>query len=116
MTTALAATSSYCIYKHSINPHRRMDTNDALNAFYEGLLDEDGYLGNEDDCIDDDGAVDDDKLEEYMAQQAADERKRNVLLTMMGMVELEDKEQKEFDAIDLRRHRERFRSPEKRRR
>ncbi|KAI2513546.1 hypothetical protein MHU86_686 [Fragilaria crotonensis] len=94
-----------------------MDTNDALNAFYEGLLDEDGYLGNEDDCIDDDGAVDDDKLEEYMAQQAAaDERKRNVLLTMMGMVELEDKEQKEFDAIDLRRHRERFRGRRKKRR
>ncbi|KAI2499538.1 Plant transposon protein [Fragilaria crotonensis] len=94
-----------------------MDTNDALNAFYEGLLDEDGYLGNEDDCIDDDGAVDDDKLEEYMAQQAAaDERKRNVLLTMMGMVELEDEEQKEFDAIDLRRHRERFRGRRKKRR
>jgi hypothetical protein len=76
MTTALAATSSYRIYKQSINPHGKMDTNDALNAFYEGFLDEDGYFGNEDDCIDDDGAVDDDKLEEYMAQQAAaDERK-----------------------------------------
>jgi hypothetical protein len=93
-----------------------MMENDALNAFCEGLLDEDGYLGDEDDFIDDDGAVDDDKLEECMARQAAtDERKRNVLLTIMSIVDLEDEEQKEFDARDLSRHRERFRGHRKKR-
>ena len=45
---------------------------------FEGLLDEDGSLiGEEDDCIDDDGAVDDDKLKEFIVQQEAEnERKR----------------------------------------
>ncbi len=87
-----------------------MMSNDALNAFYQVLLDEDGsLLGEEDDCIDDNGAVDDDKLEEYLArQEAADERKRNLLSTLMNIVELVDQEQREFDAVDLRRHRERF--------
>ena len=77
MTTALAVTSSFHITKHSNSPHGTMMENDALNAFCEVLLDEDGYLGDEDDFIDDDGAVDDDKLEECMARQAAtDERGR----------------------------------------
>ena len=86
--------------------------NDTLNAFYEGLLDEDGYLADEDVLYIDDGGgrVNDDKLEEYMAQLAAtDERKRNVRLTTTSIVGLEDEEQKEFDVIDLSRHLEQFR-------
>ena len=67
-------------------------------------------IGEEDDCINDDGAVDDDKLQEYMdRQEAENERKRNLLVSMMNIVELEDQEQREADAVDLRRHRERFR-------
>jgi hypothetical protein len=61
-------------------------SNDALNVFYQGLLEEDGSMvGDEDDLIDDDGVVDDDKLEEYTArQEVADERKgRNVLVSLM---------------------------------
>ena len=88
-------------------------SNDILNAFFQGFLDEDGSLivGEEDDCIDNDGAVDDDKLEEFMVQQEAeDERKRNLLVSFMNIVELEDQEQREFDAVELRRcHREQFR-------
>ena len=95
-----------------------MMSNDALNAFYQGLLDEDGsLLVEEDDCIDDDGAVDDDKLEEFLAQQeAADERKRNLLVSLMNIVELEDQEQREFDAVDPRRRHERFRGQQRKRR
>jgi hypothetical protein len=85
-------------------------TNDALNVFYQGLLGEDGSMvGDGDDLIDNDGVVDDDKLEEYTArQEAANERKRNVLVSVMNIVELEDQEQRELDTVDLRRHRERF--------
>ena len=89
-----------------------MTSNDDLKAFWEGLADKDGFWGeDEDDYIDDDGAVDDDKLKVYMArQEAADERKRNLLSTLMYYVELEDdQEQREFDSLDLRCHRERFR-------
>jgi hypothetical protein len=82
-----------------------MMSNDALNAFYRGLLDKDGSLVG-----DEDGAVDDDQLEEYRARQdAADERKKNHLISLMNIVELEDHEQREFYAVDLRRHREQFR-------
>ena len=111
MTTALAATSSYRTTKTIHNSRSTMMSNDALNAFFQGLVDEDGsLLGDEDDVVDDDGAVNDDKLEEYVArQEAADERKRNLLSTLMNIVELEDQEQREFDAVDLRRHREIFR-------
>ncbi len=38
-----------------------MENDAPLNAFYEGLLDENGYLGDDDNYIDDDGTVDDDK-------------------------------------------------------
>ena len=111
MTTALQSTSQHCITESIGNSHLTMMSNNALNAFYQGLLDDDGcLLGEEDDWIDNDGAVDDDKLEEFMAhQEAADERKRNLLASLMSIVELEDQEQREFDAVDLRRHRERFR-------
>jgi hypothetical protein len=93
------------------NPHMTMTSNDVLNAFFQGFLDEDGcMIGEEDDCIDDDGAVDDDKLEELMdRQEAENERKRNLLVSLMNIVELEDQEQREADAVDLRRHREQFR-------
>jgi hypothetical protein len=88
-------------------------SNDALNVFYQGLLEEDGSMvGDEDDLIDDNGVVDDDKLEEYTArQEVADERKRkrNVLVSLMNIVELEDQERRELDAVDLTRHHERFR-------
>ena len=75
-----------------------MMSNDALNAFFQGLVDEDGsLLGDEDDVVDDDGAVNDDKLEEYVArQEAEDGRKRNLLSTWMNIVEIEDREQKEI--------------------
>jgi hypothetical protein len=75
-----------------------MMSNDALNAFFQGLVDEDGsLLGDEDDVVDDDGAVNDDKLEEYVArQEAEDGRKRNLLSTLMNIVEIEDREQKEI--------------------
>ncbi len=49
MTTALSAISSYRDTKAMDNPHRRMMSNDVLKAFYEGLLDEDGVLGDEGD-------------------------------------------------------------------
>ena len=63
----------------------------------------------EEDYIDDDGAVDDDKRDAYMArQEEEEERKQNLLLTLMRMVKIESLEQKEADALDLRRHRERF--------
>ena len=81
-------------------------------------MDEDGSLpGNVDDCIDDNGAVDDDKLKVCMArQEAADERKRNLLSTLMNIFEQEDQEQQEFDSLDLRRHRERFRGLQRKKR
>ena len=98
MTTALAATSSYRTTKTIHNSHSTMMSNDALNAFFQGLVDEDGsLLGDEDDVVDDDGAVNDDKLEEYVArQEAEDGRKRNLLSTLMNIVEIEDREQKEI--------------------
>jgi hypothetical protein len=102
MTTALAATSSYRTTKTIHNSHSTMMSNDALNAFFQGLVDEDGsLLGDEDDvvdndnAVDDDGAVDDNKLEECVTrQEAADKRKRNLLSTLMNIVELEDQEQR----------------------
>ena len=68
------------------NSRMTMMSNDILNAaflFLQGLLDEDGsMIGEEDDCIDDDGAVNDDKLEEFMDRQEAEiERKRNLLVS-----------------------------------
>ncbi len=68
-------------------------------------------VGDKDNLIDNDGVVDNDKPEEYyMAwQEPADERTRNVLVSLMNIVELEDQEQRELDAVDLRRHHERFR-------
>ena len=83
-----------------------MTSNDVLNAFLWGLLDEDGsMIGEEDDCINDD-----DKLEEFTdRQEAENERKKNLLVSMINIVELEDQEQREADAVDLRRHREQFR-------
>ena len=67
-------------------------------------------IGEEDDCIDDDCAVDDDKLQEYMdRQETENERKRNLLVSFMNIVELEDQEQLAADAVDLRHHREQFR-------
>ena len=76
-----------------------------------GLVDEDGSLpGDVEDCIDNDGTVDNDKLEGYLArQEAADERKRNLLSKLMNFVELEDQEQREFDSLDLQRHCKQFR-------
>ena len=53
-------------------------SNSALNGFCQGLLDKDGSLvvGDEDDFINDNRAVDNDKLKQYTAwQEAADERK-----------------------------------------
>ena len=53
MTMSLQATSSYCTTEDTPIPHRTMISNDVLNAFYQGLVDEDGSLpGDEDDCID----------------------------------------------------------------
>jgi hypothetical protein len=56
--------------------------NDVLNAFFEGLLDKDGVLGEEGEYIDDSGgAVDDDKLKVYTCHHEVEhENKRNVLL------------------------------------
>ena len=110
MTTALAADSSHRFTQTVDNSRMTMMSNDILNAFLQGLLDEDGsMIGEEDDCIDDNGAVDDDKIEEFMdRQEAENERKRNLLVSMMYIVELEDQEQREADAVDLRRHHEQF--------
>ena len=75
----------------------------------QGLRDEDDVLGEEEGYIDDDGAVDNDKRDAYMArQEEEEERKRNLLLTLMNAVEIEALEQREADAEDLRRHRQRF--------
>jgi hypothetical protein len=41
-------------------------------------------------------------------QEAEEERKRNVLLTLMKTVKLEAQEQREAKAEDIRRRRERF--------
>ena len=111
MTTTLASIASHPSTETLGNPHMTMTSNDVLNAFLQGFLDEDGsMIGEEDDCINDDGAVDDDKLQEYMdRQEAENERRRNLLVSMMNIVELEDQEQREANAVDLRRHRERFR-------
>jgi hypothetical protein len=92
-------------------------SNNALNTFFQGLLDKDGSFSDEDDYIDDLGAVDDEKLDRKMArEEAADERKRNILLSLMHIAELEEQEQREFDAVDLKRHREEFRGRRKKRR
>ena len=106
MTTALAAIASHPFSQTVNNPHMTMTSNDVLNAFLWGLLDEDGsMIGEEDDCINDD-----DKLEEFTdRQEAENERKKNLLVSMINIVELEDQEQREADAVDLRRHREQFR-------
>jgi hypothetical protein len=110
MTTALSAISSHRDTKAIDNPaHRRMISNDVLNALYGRLLDEDRFLGDEEDYIDDDGAVKDDKRDAYMArQEAEEERKRNLLLTLMQTVKLEAQEQREAKAEDLRHRRELF--------
>ena len=111
MTTSLRSITTHCITRSVGNYLLTMMSNDDLNTFWEGLADEDEFWGeDEDDYIDDDGAVDDDKLELCMArQEAVDERKRKLLSTLMYFVELEDQEQRDFDSLDLRRHRERFR-------
>ena len=69
--------------------------------FYEGLVDEDCFLSDdEDDCIDDDGAVDDDALKEHIAHQgAAYERKRNLHLALMQIVEHEEMNHTEPDSV-----------------
>jgi hypothetical protein len=91
----LSAISSHRDTKAMDNPHRRMILNDVLNAFYGGCLDEDCFLGEEEDYIDDDGAVDDDKRDAYMAcQEAEEERKQNLLLTLIQTVKLEAQEQR----------------------
>ena len=109
MTTALAAISSNRNTKPIDTPHTTIMSNHTLNTFLQGLLDKDDVLGEEEGYIDDDGAVDDDKREAYMArQEEEEERKRNLLLTLMQMVKIEALEQREADAEDLRRHRQRF--------
>ena len=110
MTTALASIASHPSTKTVDNPHMTMTSNDVLNVLLQGFLDEDGSMnGEEDNCIDDDGAVDHDKLEEYMdRQERENERKRNLLIALMSIAELEDQEQLAADAVDLRRHREQF--------
>jgi DDE superfamily endonuclease len=109
MTTALGAISSHCLTKPIDAPPTTIMSNHTLNAFLQGLLERDDGLGEEEDYIDDDGAVDDDKRDAYMArQEEEDERKRNLLLTLMNTVEIEALEQREADAEDLRRHRQRF--------
>ena len=110
MTTSLRSITTHCITRSVSNYRLTMMSNDDLNTFWEGLADEDEFWGeDEDDYIDDDGAVDDDKLELCMArQEAVDERKRKLLSTLMYYVELEDQEQQEFDLLDLRRHCEQF--------
>ena len=117
MTTALAAISSNRNTKAIVAPHRNMMSNHTLNAFLQGLCDKDDVLGEEEGYIDDDGAVDDDKRDAYMArQEEEEERKRNLLLTLMNAVEIETLEQREADAEDLRRHRQRFLGQRKKRR
>ena len=88
-----------------------MMSNNDLNAFFEGLVDEDGRGGDDEhDCIDDNGAVDDDELEEHIAhQEAAYERKRNLLLSLMQIVEDEEMDKTEADAVTFCRSREQFR-------
>ena len=81
----------------------------ALNAILQGFLDRDEGLDDVDDFIDDVGAVDEDRREAYMArQEEEEERKRNLLLTLINMVELDSLEQREVDAEVLRRRRQRF--------
>ena len=89
-----------------------------VNAFYEGFVDEDGFGGDdEDDCIDDDGAVDNDKLEEHIAhQEAAYEKKRNLLLSLMQIVEDEEMDKTEADAVAFCRSREQFRCQNRKKR
>jgi hypothetical protein len=110
MTTAVVVIAPLLSTQPVDNPHMTMTSNDVLNVLLQGFLDEDcSMVGEEDDCIDDDGAVDDDKLEDLMdRQEAENERKRNLLVSMINIVELEDQEHREADAVYLRRHREQF--------
>ena len=58
---------------------------------------------DEDEFIDDDGAVDDDALEEHIAHQdAAYVRKRNLLFSLMKIVEDEEMDKTEVDAVAFR--------------
>ena len=95
MTSVLAMTSSYQTTETIGNSCLTMICN-ALNAFYQGLVDEHGsLLGEEDNCIDDNSAVDIDKLKGNMAQQEVeDKQKKNLQSTLMNIVDLEDQEQK----------------------
>ena len=118
MTSSLQLTSQQSSTKSIGNPRLTMMSNDDLNAFYQGLVDEDGgFLSNEDDCIDDDGAVDDDALEENIAhKEAAYERKRNLLLSLMQIVEHEEMEEAEADAVAFYSFREQFRCQHRKKR
>ena len=63
MRTSLQSITTHCITRSVGNSRLTMMSNDDLNAFWQGLVDEDGFWGeDEDDYIDDDGAVDDEKL------------------------------------------------------
>ena len=88
-----------------------MMSNNDLNAFYEGLVEEDAFLGEDKDVyMDDDGAADDDALEEHIAhQEAAYERKRNLLLSLMQIVEDEEMDLTEADAAAFCRSKDQFR-------
>ena len=111
MTSSLQLTSQQSSTKSIGNSCLTMMPNDDLNAFYEGLVDEDGFLGADvDDCIDENGAVDDDALEEHIAHLgAAYVRKRNLLLSLMQIVEQEVVEEAEADAVAFHSFREQFR-------
>ena len=117
MTTTLGAISSNRNTKPISTPQTTIMSNHTLNAILQGFLDKDVVFEDSDDFINDDGAVDDDKLEAYMArQEEEEERKRNLLLTLMQKVQIEDLEQREVDAEVLRRHRQRFLGQRKKRR
>ena len=83
MTTSLQSFTTHCITRSVGNSHLTMMSNDDLNAVWEGLADEDWFWGeDENDYINDDGAVNDDDLDEQIAHhEAAYERKRNRLLS-----------------------------------
>jgi hypothetical protein len=104
MTTALQSISQHCITESIGDTHLTMMSNDDLNAICEALLDKDGFLGeDEDEFIDDDGAVDDDALEEHIAHQdAAYVRKRNLLFSLMKIVKDEEMDKTEVDAVAFR--------------
>ena len=109
MTTTLEAISSNRNTKPISTPQTTIMSNHTLNAILQGFLDKDVVFEDSDDFINDDGAVDDDKHEAYMArEEAEEERKRNLLLTLMNMVEIKALEQREADAEVVRRRRQRF--------